>query len=202
MNTCTVDGCDTKCRNGTSPYCEKHYSRWKRHGDPAVALKDHTPAVERWKTSYEVDDATGCWNWTKRGEPYGYGLISNGQAQQSIPAHRFVYEQIIGPVPDGEELDHTCLNKKCVNPAHMEPVPHPINIERGHAARKAGLTHDDAHRKRMREAMRDRRARLQSSPYSCNYCGAPIGGTFFKLCEDCREKKREAYRQMKLRRTK
>ena len=133
MNLCTVEGCTAECRNGTSPYCEKHYSRWKRHGDPNVVLKDHTPPEERWKTSYVVDEDTGCWNWTGT-KSRGYGVISCG-ANNNRPAHVFVYEQVVGPVPDGMELDHVCRNKGCVNPdlKHLEPVTHLVNVRRGEA---------------------------------------------------------------------
>lgn len=30
--TCTVDGCDTRTRTASSPYCEKHYYRLRRTG--------------------------------------------------------------------------------------------------------------------------------------------------------------------------
>lgn len=35
---CEVSGCDEK-RTGDSPYCKKHDMRFKRHGDPSVALR-------------------------------------------------------------------------------------------------------------------------------------------------------------------
>lgn len=141
MNICTVEGCTVQCRNGTSPYCEKHYTRWKRHGDPSVALKDHTPASERWKTSYEVDDHTDCWVWTGPYDGNGYGTISEGAKKRHM-AHIFVYRQLAGPVTAGMELDHKCRNRACVNPKHLEPVPHRINVQRGDAGIvNAGKTH-------------------------------------------------------------
>jgi hypothetical protein len=46
-------------------------------------------------------------------------------------AHRLVYEELVGPIPEGMELDHLCRNTSCVNPAHLEPVPHRVNVLRG-----------------------------------------------------------------------
>jgi len=36
-------------------------------------------------------------------------------------AHRWVYEQEVGAIPDGLMIRHLCHNKRCVNPAHLEP---------------------------------------------------------------------------------
>jgi hypothetical protein len=46
-------------------------------------------------------------------------------------AHRVVYEALVGPVPEGLELDHTCDNPPCCNPGHLEPVTHAENMRRG-----------------------------------------------------------------------
>ena len=33
-----------------------------------------------------------------------------------------------GPVPEGLELHHKCENPPCVNPKHLKPVTHKINM--------------------------------------------------------------------------
>lgn len=182
--------------------CEKHRARWRRHGDPNVVLKDHTPASERWKTSYEVDESTGCWNWTARGSMAagGYGLISDGQANQSIPAHRFVYEQKVGPIPDEMQLDHLCRNKSCVNPEHLEIVTPSENILRAVRARADGPLPDNPHNRTVRECVAARRARLRDTPHCCNYCGATTPSDDpRKLCKDCRAEKHQQYLRAKAR---
>lgn len=163
LPSCSVPDCSSEARNHTSPFCEKHYSRNKRHGSPDVILKDHTPAVERWKTSYEIDPKTGCWKWTGRGNTRkgGYGLVSDGAAQSSIPAHVFVYEQVVGPVPEGMELDHLCNDKGCVNPQHLEPVTRSENARRIH---ERGTGEDTPEKKRVREAKRKARGSNLTGP--------------------------------------
>lgn len=46
-------------------------------------------------------------------------------------AHRYVYESIRGPIPEGLVLDHLCRNTSCVNPDHLEPVTYGENFRRG-----------------------------------------------------------------------
>lgn len=88
-------------------------------------------------SEYSVDDATGCWNWMGYIRVEGYGS-TNGEM-----AHRAVYRQRVGPIPDGLDLDHLCRNRRCVNPEHMEPVTHRENMLRGDTifARNAAKTH-------------------------------------------------------------
>jgi hypothetical protein len=39
-----------------------------------------------------------------------------------LRAHRAVWEQYVGPIPEGKDLHHKCGLKHCVNPDHLEPV--------------------------------------------------------------------------------
>jgi hypothetical protein len=86
--------------------------------------------IDRITDKVEIDVASGCWIFTGNRNGGGYGLISvNGKGRA---AHRVAYEQIIGEVPDGLELDHLCNRPACCNPDHLEPVTHQENVRRAH----------------------------------------------------------------------
>lgn len=70
-------------------------------------------------SSYRVDEKTGCWIFLGHTNHKGYGYARFGGKKQ-IRAHRYFYEQLVGPIPEGYEPHHTCETKKCVNTDHME----------------------------------------------------------------------------------
>jgi len=51
------------------------------------------------------------------------------------------YELVVGPIPEGAELDHLCLNHSCVNPTHLEPVTHRENALRADYTLKPFCVH-------------------------------------------------------------
>lgn len=71
----------------------------------------------------EVGD---CWQWIGRLDRDGYGRFG----KRGRPAHRVVWEALVGPIPVGHHLDHLCRNKACVNPDHLEPVLPVVNVRR------------------------------------------------------------------------
>jgi hypothetical protein len=48
-------------------------------------------------------------------------------------AHVFAYVLLVGPIPEGLHLDHLCRVRRCVNPAHLEPVTPGENVRRGNS---------------------------------------------------------------------
>lgn len=92
-----------------------------------------TDPVAHIKARITVTDA-GCWEWQQRCNRHGYGevnLTALREAGISKLVHVITYTLLVGPVPDGLELDHLCRNTKCCNPSHLEAVPHLVNVERG-----------------------------------------------------------------------
>jgi hypothetical protein len=74
-----------------------------------------------------------CWLWiigtNRSGRNGEYGRF--WLAGRNVPAHHVAWELLVGPIPDGLEVDHLCRRPSCVNPAHMEWVTHRENMLRG-----------------------------------------------------------------------
>jgi hypothetical protein len=124
--------------------CQTCYGRFRRqqkraggfapivvHGEPLKKLAERSEPGPDGCVLY-----TGC--LTKG----GYGQISVNGVQ--MLAHRAIYELTVGPIPEGLHLDHTCHNRdancmggdscihrRCINVAHLEPVTGAENTRRG-----------------------------------------------------------------------
>jgi hypothetical protein len=143
----------------------------------------------------KVQKTETCWLWTGAISKYGYGRWSiriQKNKNKHYQAHRFAYELLVGPIPEGLPLDHVkangCTSRACVKaigdeygPAHLEPVTMRENILRGtgRSAQQAKQTHcvnghpfDEANThyrpgngaRRCRVCNRDRQRRRQAQP--------------------------------------
>jgi hypothetical protein len=74
---------------------------------------------------------SSCWEWVGARDQFGYGHYGDRTTRRGIMAHRWVYQQLRGPIPAGLQLDHLCRNRICVNPDHLEPVTAAVNYARG-----------------------------------------------------------------------
>jgi hypothetical protein len=84
---------------------------------------------ERFDKRVGNPNGDGCTEWLGGKYRGGYGQFRwNGRSGR---AHRFAYERVHGPIPEGLQLDHLCRNPSCVNPAHLEPVTNRENCLRG-----------------------------------------------------------------------
>ena len=100
-----------------------------RRNKPGPRPKDIT---ERFWSKVAPPDLNGCRIWTASKTLNGYGTLrSGGKNTKTISAHRWAYEQIHGPVPEGLELDHLCRHRDCVEVKHLEAVTHQENLRRG-----------------------------------------------------------------------
>lgn len=76
-------------------------------------------------------DIGDCWQWTGATDRGYAKFFIHGRTRR---AHRWIYEQLVGPIDPGLVIDHLCRNRGCVNPDHLEPVRQQTNVSRGAAA--------------------------------------------------------------------
>lgn len=127
--TCAVDDCERGIFS--RDWCQKHYTRWLRHGDPTILHSTREiPPLDRVMALVERDGPSGCWLWQGPLNQSGYACRRPEKGTTTL-VHRWLYEQLVGPIPDGLPLDHLCRVRRCVNPAHLEPVTDRENWIRG-----------------------------------------------------------------------
>jgi len=139
-STCAVQDCERAAR--TRGWCQKHYERWLKHGDPTKTLNpsrvDGTPEDRFWS---KVHKSEGCWEWTDGKNRQGYGRFTEMFGTRL--AHRIAWEMLVGSITQGMTLDHLCRNPGCVRPSHLEEATIKVNVLRGDgiSAQNARKTH-------------------------------------------------------------
>lgn len=115
---CIVEDC------GLTPFvrgmCSRHYSRWKRHGDPlAGPIERGLPMAFFLKTKAYAGNDCIAWPYAKRG--LGRGAIHwEGKTQK---VHRVMCQEINGPPPSSKHhAAHSCGNGHlgCITPNHLD----------------------------------------------------------------------------------
>lgn len=106
-------------------FCDGHYNQ-QRLGKPLTPLRGTalTPEQRFWANVNQTD---GCWIWTASTTSAGYGQMSVRSKMKY--AHRVSYELLVGPIPEGSEIDHICFVRKCVNPKHLRLATRKQNSE-------------------------------------------------------------------------
>lgn len=58
-----------------------------------------------------------CWRWLGAKNEKGYGIKQ--WLGQTVPAARWLWSQLFGPIPDGMIVSPGCGEPACVNPHHL-----------------------------------------------------------------------------------
>jgi hypothetical protein len=128
--------------------------------------------VKRFVSKFDVQES-GCWKWNAASNDPKYAAMPYGRFYFETKfwvAHRWIYEQVNGPVRGDLVLDHylhpqdSCIGPKCVNPDHLKQVTNKENILRGNGSGA-------------------RNARKTSCPAGHKYDGTDSRG--FRICSIC-----------------
>lgn len=130
----------------------------------------NSKVIKRFLERHIVDPVSGCWLWSAGKDGGGYGNLWDGTRVRM--AHAIGYEIHKGKIPKDHELDHKCRVHGCVNPDHLEPVPHRINVLRG-----TGLTAEHA--------------KKTHCPSGHPYDGVNVNGS--RICKTCQCAASRAY---------
>ena len=123
MRICSIEGC-------TNPviargWCDTHYCRWKRHGNPHFRKKAGNGELLAFIEEVVLPFAgEGCLTWpfccvkSREGRAYARARIGGRDTLVS----RYVCEKVHGPAPSPEhEAAHSCGkgHEACVAPGHI-----------------------------------------------------------------------------------
>lgn len=170
--------CECGCGERVSGKTTKGRVRRFIHGHNAA--RPARDPEERFWEKVDKRASGGCWEWFGARSSNGYGTFviprprgESGGRSIRFSTHRYAYELLVGPIPEGLVIDHLCRNRACVNPSHMEPVTNRENVLRGKSAKKSercGRGHD---------------LTLPSARYT-----SPLGKSECRRCRDERRRKR------------
>lgn len=126
-------------------------------------LQNFNKTIEEIKTNPDE-----CWEWSGKRTVRGYGTTAsiNGETR----AHRIVYAQKYGTIPEGLIICHHCDNPSCVNINHLYLGTHKDNtkdmIERGRHNNQSGYRHSEQTRKLISEKVKSNPNRRVYTPLS------------------------------------
>lgn len=117
---CSERGCELPFH--AKGMCYPHYTEFlKTRSDVRPYFTSPEEAFEA-RTERQGD----CIVWKGATNGSGYGNI--WVTGQKMLTHRYAWERINGPIPEGLLVNHRCWNKTCVNDEHLELVTNGENM--------------------------------------------------------------------------
>ena len=115
LGNCKIEGCPNE--KGTRGWCNKHYLRWRRHGDTSENLVPNRGKLTKFIEEIVASDyfAEGCMQW-----PFGRGGTGYSAMGGGHKVSRIICKMVYGE-PESNDLQaaHSCGDRNCVNPSHL-----------------------------------------------------------------------------------
>lgn len=118
-----------------------------------------------WRSVAKSDD--GCWLWTASLNTWGYGQIRDENGEYA-GAHIISWRLHNGPIPDGQEVLHTCDTPACVRPDHLFIGTQAVNMADKVAKARQARGETSGHARLTEAAIYEIRAAKRGK------CGAPV----------------------------
>lgn len=105
-------------------FCQAHYARFRKYGDPLGAAKKHPAKSITFLKSLLGTDKHDCiiWPFSRYSNGYGHIGFRVGGVHQNVIAHRVMCELAHGQPPTPKhQAAHSCGKGSagCVNPSHL-----------------------------------------------------------------------------------
>ena len=111
--------------------CSRHYIADQYRDKPPP---NDSEIADRLFPKIVENPDTNCWEWQGRGHARtGHGMFYYNALGKMVTryVHIWMWEFLVGPIPEGLQLDHLCRVTNCCNPVHLEPVTSKVNTLRG-----------------------------------------------------------------------
>src|SRR4051812_22283993 len=115
---CSIEGCGKAV--SSREFCNKHWKRFKKYGDPLVTARTPDGDPLRWLEEHCGIADCGCLIWPFCKSSYGYGMLRF--RGRKTPASRVMCVMAHGEPPTLEHhAAHDCGNgdRGCVHPVHL-----------------------------------------------------------------------------------
>lgn len=88
---------------------------------PCYWINARRIAMKTERRSFRHPTLGWCWLWCGGSRLKG-GYVQTSFGGRRLLVHRWAYELLVGPIPEGLTIDHLCRSPSCVRPSHLEPV--------------------------------------------------------------------------------
>lgn len=164
--------------------------------DVAINTLKHATSENFW---CRVAVGDGCWEWKGGRTRAGYGrlkLLDEQGRWYTLAAHRFAYEDHVGPIEVGHEIDHLCRNPPCVRPDHLEAVtpwenkrrsmaPPAINMRKAACPCGRPYTYDNAGHRICRRCIAAYKRSYSGPVRPCAACHQLLPHAAHGFCQRC-----------------